>query len=238
MRKVGDKFIVEIGEICVPDCGLPAIVGDEELLYRIKGFKSLVLDEHGLRKLEKPLFGGEADYKKALDEASMDSYKEGYDAGFDAGVTAGKLAADGKSYADGLADGKKEFHEYDYQNGLDKAWAAIKILLDRDDRKEYNFEFAGLTANEIVRQFPVDEVIARLKTQLDSTFLNAGNEVEIGGKKVVVTRVPEDDPGRFCYIDREGRTYTNNAYAEFKKTGRHFPIADLLKQMEAPDERN
>lgn len=220
MRKVGDKFIVEIGEICVPDCGLPAIVGDEELLYRIKGFKSLVFDEHGLRKL------------KALAPALADSYKKGYDEGFDEGVKAGKLAAEGNSYAEGLADGKKVFHEYDYQNGLDTAWNAIKLLLDRDDRKEYNFEFCGLTASEIIHQFPVDEVIARLKTQLESTFLCAGDEVEIGGKKVVVTRVPEDDPGRFCYIDHEGRTYANNAYAEFKKTGRHFPIEDLLRQME------
>lgn len=41
----------------------------------------------------------------------------------------------------------------------------------------------------------------------------------------------QDDPQRIYYIDASGRTYANNAYAEFKKTGRHFPIAELLVSM-------
>lgn len=42
MANVGDKFVVEIGDI---------FEQDGETLYRIKGFKSLVFDENGLKKL-------------------------------------------------------------------------------------------------------------------------------------------------------------------------------------------
>ena len=43
MYKKGDKFIIEIGEV-IPGHGT---------LYRIKGFNTLVFDEHGLNKLER-----------------------------------------------------------------------------------------------------------------------------------------------------------------------------------------
>lgn len=40
MINVGDKFIIEIGKV---------FEQDGENLYRIKGFKSLVFDEYGLK---------------------------------------------------------------------------------------------------------------------------------------------------------------------------------------------
>jgi hypothetical protein len=46
MVKVGDKFIIEIDEI-FENSGLPF----GEKLYRAKGFKSLVFDDIGIRKL-------------------------------------------------------------------------------------------------------------------------------------------------------------------------------------------
>ena len=50
--KVGDKFLIEIGEVY--SNGLPFVDDNEPCtLYRIKGFKSLVFDENGLDKLEK-----------------------------------------------------------------------------------------------------------------------------------------------------------------------------------------
>lgn len=41
----GDKFLIEIDEPFMGDAG--------EKLYRIKGFKSLVFDDNGLKKLER-----------------------------------------------------------------------------------------------------------------------------------------------------------------------------------------
>ena len=49
---VGDKFVIEIGEVY--SSGLPFANDDEpSILYRIKGFNSLVFDENGLDKLKK-----------------------------------------------------------------------------------------------------------------------------------------------------------------------------------------
>ena len=49
---VGDKFVIEIGEVY--SSGLPFANDDEpSILYRIKGFNSLLLDENGLDKLKK-----------------------------------------------------------------------------------------------------------------------------------------------------------------------------------------
>lgn len=42
MSQVGDKFVIEIGDI---------FEHDDETLYRIKGFNSLVFDENGMKKL-------------------------------------------------------------------------------------------------------------------------------------------------------------------------------------------
>jgi hypothetical protein len=51
-HKVGDKFVIEIGEVY--SNGLPFADDNEPCtLYRIKGFKSLVFDENGIDRLEK-----------------------------------------------------------------------------------------------------------------------------------------------------------------------------------------
>lgn len=71
MPKLGDKYIIEIGEV-YETLENSATVNDEQLmkptfLYRIKGFNSLVFDETGLNKLEK--YDAEAEYQRGLDDA-------------------------------------------------------------------------------------------------------------------------------------------------------------------------
>ena len=44
MAQVGDKYLVEIAEV---------IEGENKIIYRAKGFDTLVFDEYGLGKLEK-----------------------------------------------------------------------------------------------------------------------------------------------------------------------------------------
>lgn len=81
MPKVGDKFIIEIGEIYSPkDSNSNSPSFD---LYRIEGFNSLVFDDFGIQKLLP--YDAEAAYQR--------------------GVNAGQLAATGESYAQGLKDG-------------------------------------------------------------------------------------------------------------------------------------
>lgn len=221
MRKVGDKFIVEIGEICVPDCGMPAIVGDGELLYRIKGFKSLVFDEHGLRKLEKPLFGGVVDYQKAVDEISMDSYKEGYEAGFDAGVKAGNLAATGESYAQGLKEGCESGWEFAKK---------VSILPDEAKREIFGTE-KGNTINMGYSYAEARQAVESYKLRP----LKVGDEVEYndGSHGIVVKTIVIDEGDRMYHVLwSDGNTGDYFMVDEIKPTGRHFPIEDLLRQME------
>lgn len=57
MANVGDKFIIEITDVFKAKGTYKAYGGEEneyeEKLYRIKGFKTLVLNEYGLAELEK-----------------------------------------------------------------------------------------------------------------------------------------------------------------------------------------
>lgn len=48
---VGDKFVIEIEEIC--GCKIREVYVEPHTLYRAKGFNSLVFDENGLEKLER-----------------------------------------------------------------------------------------------------------------------------------------------------------------------------------------
>lgn len=238
MRKVGDKFIVEIDRVLVPDYGLSAIEADaSELLYRIKGFKSLVFDEHGLNKLEKPLFGGVVDYQKAVDEISMDSYKEGYDAGFDAGVEAGNLAATGEAYAQGLKDGyeKGESETWDWCGAYIPAKEDGGAIPVADMQRVFAVDFFG----EIFKSYSHKEAKQIVDDYLSKEIVApaVGDEVRYKGnppsKPFVVTRVTVESTG--CFVDGiydNGSILEDGKYALMEKTGRHFPIEDLLRQME------
>lgn len=55
MKKPGDKFIIEIEEVIPNKTGI---------LYRVKGFRSLVFDQYGLIKLEE--YNPECELSEAL----------------------------------------------------------------------------------------------------------------------------------------------------------------------------
>lgn len=64
--KVGDKFVIEIGEIILSK--------DGKLLYKIKGFNTLVFDDVGISRLMK-----QSNLTSA--EAVRKAWENGYDAG-------------------------------------------------------------------------------------------------------------------------------------------------------------
>lgn len=64
--KVGDKFVIEVGEIILSK--------DGKLLYKIKGFNALVFDDVGINRLMKKSNSTSA-------EALRKAYENGYDAG-------------------------------------------------------------------------------------------------------------------------------------------------------------
>lgn len=71
MYKKGDKFVIEIDDI-MTGC-------DSKILYRIKGFNSLVFDDYGLEQIGK-LVNGVDSFSRSLGR------REGYEEGFKDGV--------------------------------------------------------------------------------------------------------------------------------------------------------
>lgn len=218
------KYIVEIERVpSLEDYSvdlLPDTVNGEHTMFRISGIDHLVFDKSCMKSFEPA--------ERLIESTHHSSYEQGYRDGAERGKELGRLESTAMTYEEALHDGRKI--------GMGEIWDAIKMLLTRDENKEYNHEFGGLTTPEIMRKYSPDEVIKALGKISEVDKVDIGDEVEITGKKVVVTRIPEDDPQRIYYIDASGRTYANNAYAEFKKTGRHFPIEDLLGQMEVAKE--
>lgn len=70
MYKKGDKFVIEIDDI-VTGC-------DSKVLYRIKGFNSLVFDDYGLEQIGK-LVDGVDSFSRSL--GRREGYKEGFEDG-------------------------------------------------------------------------------------------------------------------------------------------------------------
>ena len=224
MPKKGDRYIIEIEEVC------PAMLNDgSDALYRIKGFRSLVFDKYGLNMLKK------------LEPALAEVYRNGYEAAFDDGVKAGNLAAIGEAYAQGLKDG--------YEKGESETWdwcgeyipckedgGAIPVA---DIRRVFEVDFFG----EIFKSYSHKEAKQLVDDYLSKEIVTpaVGDEVRYKGnppsKPFVVTRVTVESTG--CFVDGiydNGSILEDGKYALMEKTGRHFPIADLLKQMEGGNE--
>lgn len=94
-------------------------------------------------------------------------------------------------------------------------------------------EILGMGIAHAVRDMTYQEAKAKYeewKNQKEE--IRVGDEVEISGTIGIVTRVPYLDEERVHYIAKSGTVYCNNAYAEIKKTGRHFDgVEELLKKM-------
>lgn len=213
------KYIVEIEHVpSLEDYSVdlrPDTVNGEHAMFRISGIDHLVFGRSCLKNFKHA--------EELIEEVHDRSYEQGYREGAERGKEIGHLESAAQTYEEALHDGRKI--------GRGEIWDAIKMLLTRDANQEYNHEFGGLTTPEIMRKYSPDEVIKKLGKISEIDKVQIGDEVELAGKKVVVTMIPEDDPKRIHYIDASGHTYANNAYVKFKKTGRHFPIAELLVSM-------
>ena len=214
------KYIVEIERVpSLEDYSVdlrPDTVNGEHAMFRISGIDHLVFDKSCMKSFEPA--------ESLIDSTHHSSYEQGYRDGVERGKEIGRLESTAQTYEEALHDGRKI--------GRGEIWDAIKMLLTRDANQEYNHEFGGLTTPEIMSKYSIGQFLEMLNRGKDGFWLRVGDEVELAGKKVLVTRIPENDPQRIHYIDASGRTYANNSYDDFKKTGRHFPIEDLLGQME------
>lgn len=204
------KYIVEIEFVH----GI--VETEEQSLFRICGIDHLVFDKSCLDNLE-PV-------ERVIAKTHEEAYKMGYEEGFKRGKEIGRLESTAQTYEEALHDGRKI--------GRSEIWDAIKMLLTRDANKEYNHEFGGLTTPEIVSKYSPEEVIKRLGKIME--FVNevrVGDEVqfESSEKRFVITRIQD---GLISGFSADGNQFCDKNPKKWVKTGRHFPIEDLLGQME------
>ena len=88
MYKKGDKFVIEIGDEYKSESG--------NVLYRIKGFNSLVFDKGGLDRLKEfNLSKIQEDMKDARDDGMRVGYAEGFKEGYGKAMLEAKMFIDG-----------------------------------------------------------------------------------------------------------------------------------------------
>lgn len=153
--QVGDKFIVEIGEKY--NYAEPTENAEQEespmVLYRIKGFNSLVFDENGLDRLIR--------YDSAQDAA--------YDDGFEAGI----LNAKDKGYDKGLSDAWEYLEKL-----MDKDVEELKEIFDLPYIKNVIDVLNHLTPKEAVDKLKAWEEKHEIKVG-DVIISNEGNKAVV-----------------------------------------------------------
>ena len=252
MAEVNDKFIIEIGEkyktagvVCGTEAGSSPLV-----LYRVKGFNSLVFDDFGLKKLEKY----EEDVNEQLLQSATDAaYERGwndctskqltedadaYERVYNARLFISKI----QSYEEGLKDG--------FAKGCSETWDWCgEYIPSKEDGGTIPVEdlqriFAVGHFREIFKSYSPVEAKKIVEDYLKSKYADipaVGDEVRYKGdppsKPFVVTRVSVESTG--CFVDGiydNGSILEDGKFSLMEKTGRHFPVADLLKEMEADNE--
>ena len=119
---VGDKFVIEIGEVY--SSGLPFANDDEpSILDRIKGFNSLLFDENGLDKLKK------------LEKSEL-------------GVDWSKVAVDTPILVSNNGDYWRRRYFAKYENGMVYAFNGGKTSWSNHGEEPIAWEYAKLAESE------------------------------------------------------------------------------------------
>ena len=205
--KAGDKFIIEIEDVL-------HIESDEGLWvepwYMVNGMESTYFEEDELDSFER-YDGAEGVWNAG--------YKTGYD----------------KGYQEGALNPSSIGYEHGYEAGLNDGWeCAKKIVLDTGDGGlgtcGRNEAFGlGDWAYPIMHTHTASEAIEKLREyEANKDKIKVGDEV-IDSNEIlfVVTEVHMDT---VTVMNRVGHSYQLWT-SGLKKTGRHFPIEDILEQM-------
>ena len=130
-----------------------------------------------------------------------------------------------------------------YEDGMHDAWeCARKIVLLKDDGgiptsdykealRTQKFEY------DIFKDMPVSEVLSKLKEyEAKQAEIKVGDELQnkIGERFVVIGL--NDDGESVQVLSDKGKLYLRVYKMYVTKTGRHFPIEDILEQMRGADD--
>lgn len=234
------KYIIEIEDEPFGRNDDPNIPHGMDVLYKAKGFNSLVFDQFGLDKLtplDKEL---KEAYLQGKHDAEQDLARAAYDEAYQKGIYDGSLDVKERvegAYQKGFEAGSHEATTLEYQQGLDDAWGTIiKIaLIPYAERSEI---FDGLQdILSIMQKFSPSEVITKIKAYEESQKadeIKVGDEVEAFCGRAIVFGTFTDTKGeKFCrYWYPSDDSFNKDKTENLKKTGRNYPqVAELLKAM-------
>lgn len=201
--KAGDKFIIEIEDVL-------HIESDEGLWvepwYMVNGMESTYFEEDELDSFER--YDGDKGVWNA-------GYKTGYD----------------KGYREGTLNPSSISYEHGYETGLNDAWECARkiITMEWKDRHEA-LNDPSMFLTDMFDNISALEAIEKLRDyEAKKDEIKVGDEVAYLGLIGVVTRLADLEQAACIMFDDGSATWKSVNGA--KKTGRHFPIEDILEQM-------
>ena len=212
MTSRGDKYVIEIADVAyiTQDDGL------KRQIYRIKGFNTLILDDYALSKL--------TELEGAVVNAD-EAFKRGYDEGYKEAAETIRL--------------DKQNEEEEYERGLSDAWETAKRLSNVLPTKLSDLFGIGFLP-AVMKKYSASEIKRILDlNEAQDEAIEVGDEVTITDEDYVgieddwigVVTCIESDGYRIMF--RSGNSDFFGDHYTFKKTGRHFPIQDLLDEMKS-----
>lgn len=142
--------------------------------------------------------------------------------------------------ADYINENFGDMQDTAYQKGLEDAWEAARKLFssmaDSDIEKAFPTEWNNGGFNALMNLQP-QEAIEKLKTyeekQKADDKIEVGDEVNWIGDCFIVTRIfqPRTQKEQCDGIDDDGCVYHDVLMNDLEKTGRHFDIHKILKEM-------
>ena len=194
---MGKKYIIELEDKMFHKTGEAGAV-----LWRAKGFNSLVFDMTGIDKL--------TPYTEPnLEQVRKEAFKNGYDAACKDIDIKSKINAA-------------------YRKGMEDAWDAARTLWNTPNRKEI---FGHTTFNTVLTTLTAQEAIEKIKAWEDGKQkINVGDEVEaVYGKAVVIEILGNNKSVIYMYHNASTGV---SGIDKVTKTGRHFPeIDEVLRKM-------
>lgn len=131
--------------------------------------------------------------------------------------------------------------EAEYQRGLDDAWEAARKVGHCKLWDDYTKDTGkpSVCAVAVLDHYTAYEAIEKLKAyeekQKTDDEIKVGDEVDWLGDCFIVTRIfqPYNMKEQCDGIDDDGCVYNYVLMDDLEKTGRHFDIASILKEMQS-----
>lgn len=205
--KAGDKFIIEIEDVLTVESGNYKTKDTE---YVMKTMNYTTLD------------GNDLDYLDRYDARNVwnAGYKTGYDKGYQDGSEVWKEKE---------IDNAFNANDAGYEQGMTDAWECARKIRCSLSEEERVAMFGTVLSKGVFEKYTASEAIEKLREyEAKKDEIKVGDEV-IDGNEIlfVVTEVHMETATVMNCVGHSYQLWKSG----LKKTGRHFPIEDILEQM-------